>query len=859
MLSAKIAYRNLPKRRARTALTVIAVVLGVALLVGINLATASATSEFTSYINKFWGRTDIVVSYGGLPPVFDSHYLTTVQSVSEVQQTAARLVWFGTKDNTTFFPVVGINGTDFDYSTFNITGAKTLSTGQATIDDGLAQKYGLGVGSTLDVITPNIAARTNVTISLSIVGVNHPLRNIGASVYVNLIQLQTDLSFQGKISHVYATLNDPTKAPQVRDEIEGLLGSPLFNVNAPKAEAVQRIADQTAGFELGLNVMVAVSLVVCSFIVFNTLFMTVNERTYEIGVMRAVGTSRSQIFRIFLLEGILIGAIGSILGIFAGLILSRGFTLVAENLLEIPALPLVQLTPNITVFGLAAGFASVFAGSLYPAASASRINIIQAIRPSARNSRQRVPNSLFAGLSVGMLTIGSLEASRLTPFHVPYLDIALIPMGLVILGALLFGKSGRIFMAPIQPLSRTIGYIASRNGRRRILRNAVSFGMITITLSFVIMLGGIQGGVQTALDAGIQEALGADIILVANQSLPVSFSSNLLSLQPVGFATPPASLVTPLGPSFLPFNPKALGPTGNSTSVGILAIDPATFPDIINYQFVNSPPQSQVYSELANNSQTLMLPDSLASRLDASVGQTIDVTTFNGTLPFRVAGIFTGPVLQYIQFGNNFASDSIVVSFSTQKQFFGGTDRAPLFLINLKSQYKSDAAAIAQAIAASYPNYDFGENSLTLEQLLSLVRDTINRIFTIILLVLYFALLIATLGISATMIMNVHDRRREIGLLRSQGMSRGQISGLFLSEGLLLGIFGFLLAVPGGLLLLLGATNSTTLAGFYLPFVVPYSAMAQAFGLAVLAVLVGSLYPAIRASRMEITRALEQA
>ena len=859
MLSAKIAYRNLPKRPARTTLTIVAVVLGVALLVGINLATASATSEFTSYINKFWGRTDIVVSYGGLPPVFDSHFLATVQSVSGVQQAAPRLVWFGTKDNTTFFPLVGVNGTDFDYSAFNITGTKTLSAGQATIDEGLVQKYGLGIGSTLNVVTPNIVARTNVTISLAIVGINHPLRNIGSSVYVNLVQLQTNLSFQGKISHIYATLDDSTKAPQVRDRIEHLLGSPLFNVNAPKAEAVQRIAGQTAGFDLGLNVMVAVSLVVCSFIVFNTLFMTVNERTYEIGVMRAVGSSRSQIFKIFLLEGLIIGTIGSIVGIFAGLILSRGFTSIAENLLQIPALPLVQLTPSIAAFGLGAGLASVFAGSLYPAASASRISIIQAIRPSARNSHRRVPDSVMAILSVAMLSVGSLEASRLTPFHVPYLDIALVPMGLVILGALLFGRTGRIFMAPILPLSRTIGYIASRNGRRRLLRNAVSFGMITITLSFVIMLGGIQGGVQTALDAGIQEALGADIILVANQSLPVSFSSNLLNLQPKGFSTPPASLVTPLGPSFLPFNPKALGPTGNSTSVGVLAVDPATFPDVINYQFVNSPPQSQVYSELENNSQALMLPDSLASRLGASVGQPIDVTTFNGTLPFRVAGIFTGPVLQYIQFGNSFASDSIVVSFSSQKHFFGGTESAPLFLINLKSEYKSDASAIAQAIAASYPNYDFGENSLTLGQLLSLVRDTINRIFTIILLVLYFALLIATLGISSTMIMNVHDRRREIGLLRSQGMSRLQISELFLGEGVLLGIFGFLLAIPGGLLLLLGATNSTTLAGFYLPFVVPYSAMVQSFGLAILAVLVGSLYPAIRASRMEITRALEQA
>jgi putative ABC transport system permease protein len=857
LLSTKIAYRNLPKRRARTGLTVLAVVLGVALLVGINLATASATGEFTNYINKFWGHTDIVVSYGGLPPVFPSRYLSNVESSSEVRETAMRLLWFGTTDNKTFFPLVGVNGTDFDYSSLNITGTRTLSSGQATVDEGLAQKFALRIGSTLNVITPNINARTNVTIPLSVVGINHPLRNLGASIYVNLSELQSELSFQGMISHIYATLNDPTQAPQVRDEIQHLLRLPLFNVSAPKAEAVQRIAGQTAGFELGLNVMVAVALVVCSFIVFNTLFMTVNERTYEIGVMRAVGTSRSQIFKIFLVEGMLIGTIGTVTGIFAGLILSRGFTAVAETILQIPSLPLVQLTPTIALMGLGAGFAAVFAGSLYPAASASRINIIQAIRPTARNSRKRIPDSIIALVSFAMLAVGSLEAARLTPFHVSYLDVALIPMGLVVLGAIVFGRSGRVLTAPLLPFSRSLGYIASRNGRRRLLRNAISFGMITITLSFVIMLGGIQGGVQTALDQGIQEALGADIILVANQSLPISFTNNLTALTQV-------SLATPLGPSIFS-SPKAIGPNGNSTSVGVLAIDPATFPQIINYQFVKSPPQQQVYAELANNSQTVLLPDSLASRLGVSVGGNVDITTFNGTgtKPFRVAGIFTGPVLQYIQFGNSFASDSIVVSFASQKQFFLGPSEpsnvAPVFLVDLKSQYKPAASTIARDIATSYPKYDFSENSLTLGQLLSLVKDTINRIFTIILLVLYFALLIATLGISATMIMNVTDRKREIGLLRSQGMDRKQIAGLFLSEGILLGLFGFLLAVPGGLLLLEGATNSTTLAGFYLPFVIPYIAILEAFGLSILAVVAGSLYPALRASRMEITKALEQA
>jgi len=218
------------------------------LLIGINLATASATGEFTNYINKFWGRTDIVVSYGAFPPVFSSGNLPRVQAAPEVTQTASRLVWLGAL-NKTVVQLVGVNQTDFDYAGLNITGAKVLSSRQATVDDGLAQRFRLGIGSVFQVFSLN-AIGNNVSIPFSVVGVNHPLRNIGASVYVNLPQLQLDLNLQGMISHIYATISDPTKAPQVRDEIQHLLGSQLFNVSAPKAEAVQRIAGQTAGFEL---------------------------------------------------------------------------------------------------------------------------------------------------------------------------------------------------------------------------------------------------------------------------------------------------------------------------------------------------------------------------------------------------------------------------------------------------------------------------------------------------------------------------------------------------------------------------------------------------------------------------------
>jgi putative ABC transport system permease protein len=855
MLSARIAYRNLPRRKTRSILTVTAVILGVALLVGINMATVSAQSEFSGYINKFWGQTDIVVRYsapvkfGSFP--FQNVTEKIVANVTGVHQTAQRLEWAGSMDNRTYFQLAGVAGTDFDFASLNITGSRVLSSGQAVVSSTLALKYGLALGSTVTVFTPVIVSWSpfesrNVTVTVRVVGVDHPLRNLGLTVYVYLPDLQTVTGLQGQITRILATADDPTRAPVVRDLVQDKL--PL-EVTAPKAEAAQRIQGQMAGFQLGLNVMVGVALVVCAFIVFNTFFMSVSERTYEIGVMRAVGTSRRQVFDVFLGEGLILAFVGGTIGLFVGLGLSRIFTRVAEVLLGIPSLPLSQLTPYAVLLGLSAGVGSVAVGVIYPALSASRVSIVQAIRPGARDRTQRVPDSAVAFSGIAMLGVGSVQAFRIVPFHIPYLDTILIPIGLVVLGALVFGRTGRFLSIPVRPLSRGVVYLMSRGNRRRLVRNTVCFGMIAVTLSFVIMLGGIQSGVQVAVEQGIKEALGADIFLVANQSIPITFTNQLENI-------PQVSTATPLG--FSTVSSKAFGPTGKTSNIGILAVDPFVFPSVIAYNFVNSPTPDQAYQALAASNQSLLMPDSLSNKTGVVVGDTLNVTiSTGGSAPFKVAGIFNGPVLQYLQFGESFASDSIVVSFKSQQQYFGGEMSAPIFLVNLKPEYKAQVSSVAHDIATTYPNYDLAENSVTLSELLSLVRTTIDRIFVLILLVLYFALLIATLGIGATMIMNVADRRREIGLLRSQGVSRGQMLGMFLGEGLVLGIFGFLLAIPGGLLLLKGATNSTTIAGFWLPFIVPWAAMAEALPLAMAAVLVGSLYPAYRASRMEITEALE--
>jgi putative ABC transport system permease protein len=819
--------------------------LGVALLVGINMATASAMNEFAGYINRFWGTTDIVVRYGSLAPFPDSA-LNTVKSQTDVTNTAARLEWPGIVTNSTIIQLVGIDiSHDFDYSSLNITGTSSLLPGQTVITDSLAQHLGLNIGSTINISAINGSGQ-HVILQLTIVGLEHPYRTLAPTSYLGLQEIQSKLGLTGKVTHIYATIRDPSRVVVVRNNLQVALGR-LFDVTAPKAEAIERINGQMAGFQLGLNIMVLVALVVCSFIVFNTLFMTVSERTYEIGVLRAVGTSRPQIFRIFLAEGVLIGLVSTVAGVLTGVGLSRFFVRVFENL-GFPQLPEAVLTPELAVTGILAGLAAVLVGTIYPALIASRVDIVRAIRPFLQGPEGRGRYAITGTIGVLMLAIAIIQAFRFLPFHIPYLDIVFIPLSIVILGAVIYYKQGSFAKLFFSPVSRAVALMISRTGRRRLVRSTISFGMIAITLSFVIMIGGIQGGVQTSLEQGVREALGADIILVANQSVPVSFAQ-VLSNQPK------ISVATPLSPSFLPA--RALGPRQDAT-VGVLGIDPSQFPSIIAYNFLGSSSSNEAYQQLATSNETVLMPDSLASKLGVSTGDHLIIFSNNATT-FTVVGIFTGPVLQYIRFGESYASDSIIVNLNSQSKYFGGKYESPIFLINVKPEYKHQTALVAQDLSSQYPRYDLGENSLTLDQLLGLVKTTVDKVFAVILLILYFAILITSLGIAVNMMMNVTERRREIGLLRSQGMSRGQVLWVFLGEGVILGIFGFLLAIPSGLLLLRGATNSTTVAGFWLPYVIPWTAMEESFVLAMTAVLLGTLYSAFKASHLEITRALQQA
>ncbi len=665
--------------------------------------------------------------------------------------------------------------------------------------------------------------------------------------------------------------------------------------------SIERIQEIVNGFLVQLGFVIIVPLIVCAFLIFNAMSASVSERKYEAGVLRSLGASRRQVFWSFFYESLLLGVGGSVIGVLGGLLLSNFFIVLFQNMLGFPSgysisnnvasqsnlasssivillllvllllalfdpvlslfflfiipIYLLILPLTLVVYGIAAGLVTALFGGFYPAISACKVDVAEALRVEARTGRRYLPDAALWVIGIVLFALGTVKMLFFPFFHLHFVDVFLVLIGVVVVVALLLKN----VVSSFSTFFRSVEKIVFRNIGRKLLRSTVCFSMIGISISSIIMLGGLQRGVFVGMEEGVRESIGADMILQRGYNtteeirppapLPSSFVDNLTSLDNVELATSLNGVRRMRGIKSI---------CGMNMSVGVVVIDPNTFQRIVSLRFVSpSPSEDQVYELLASTSENLILPQSIAKELGVSVGQNVSILTKRDVLVnYTVVGIFAGTWLQFFWVNENPISDSIIISYDSETKYFNGENQAWVFLVNVNPDYKRSTSIVLEEIDASYPMYSLKTYSVTLDDLLYLIKPQINWILLILLTILYFALLIATIGIALTMIMNVRERRREIGILRSQGMSRSQLLFMFLIEATVIGLMGFVIGLPCGLILLQGLVNISGPTGFWIPFVLPWGTIIQALGLSIFAAVIGALYPAYKASKTGIVDAL---
>ncbi len=899
-----IALRNIPKRKLRNALTVLAVILGVTLIVGVNIAFDSVYDQFGLTVNQAIGNVDVSVR-SALNTPFNQTTLNAVNETAGVANSYGRLsslVNVSAPDGNAKAVLVGVNSTvDFDYldaSAVNITGQRSLAAGSldAVLDDRL--NFTVGQSALIKVNADSKEEKYNFY-SLTVVGLFHASefeKQYGAvlgqgysgyRIYVDLSKAQSMLNESGKINSVSLKLVDSKQTSTVVNDLNSRLGSEYI-VNPVKESLLNIVSKATSGLQSGLQIMSVMALCVAIVIVLNTMYMNIGERTHEIGILRSQGASTGQVFWIFFSESLILGLVGVAIGLVAGLFITDIFRYFTSRIFQpfSPGITFHFALPPSTIqhliLGAAAGLLTVMIGGLFPSLSACNTTIINALRPQMRKpGKQRTALKLVL-MGLPLTVFGSFIFVWFDVFSAYgiglYVVSALAPiamLGVTLLAAGLLRSGGPVIERSLFGFGKT-RKIISRNVERNLLRSTICFALIGMSLSLVIVMGGAQIGTVAGVENVVRSFSSSDLTVMTDDLVPRDFADNITRLEEVNATTP--VLVVP--DRKIMQNDATDSPLNSSSTV--LAIDTASYPEVMSMTFSEDTPPDAF--ERLNESNTIILTSPLAKSLNASVGDTVklhyigkenrtlEVQTQYGTMEYHytvpvlawknytIVGIAQGAWLDIMSFGNFMLSEASYISYNNLNATFPNSDTdynntANLFFVKIDSN--ANIEQTKKTLIDSYGD-EYTLTITTYNDAVQRVRSSIDEIFYILYSIVMFAVLNAGIGVAAIMIMNVSERKREIGIFRSQGMSKSQVVTSIIGEAAFLGVVGFAMGIVVGLMFHRVTVSYMRLEGFPMAFMIPYDAMIFTLVIALITAVISAVYPANKASKQNIVDAIRQ-
>ena len=433
----RFALKSLAGRKLRTVLTALAIVLGVAMMSGAYVLTDTIDKAFDSIFVDSYAGTDAVVtgkdpgfSFEGesaqAPPIPEAT-LARVRQIDGVEIATGSVQDFQTKLLRPDGEAIDTGGapsfafgieTAPEYDRFNplnlVEGRWPSGGTEVAIDEGVAGDEDLKLGDRIGVAALGPAQQ------FTIVGIAKygDLSSIGGATFAifDVATAQKLLDKEGRLDAVTVAAADGTTPEQVTQRIQSELGSD-FTVRTGVQQADEEsseIATFTTIIRYFLLSFAGIALFVGAFVIFNTLSITVAQRTREFATLRTLGASRRQVLRSVILEALVIGLGASIVGLFSGLGLAVGLNALFKALnLDLPQTQTVFATRTIVVSLLVGTLVTLVAG-LFPAIRATRVPPIAAVREGATLPRGRFARftpyiaCLVVGLSVLALGYGTL-------------------------------------------------------------------------------------------------------------------------------------------------------------------------------------------------------------------------------------------------------------------------------------------------------------------------------------------------------------------------------------------------------------------------------------------------------------------
>jgi putative ABC transport system permease protein len=847
----RVALRGLAGRKLRAILTALAVVLGVSMISGTYVLTDTINKAFDNLFTDSYAGTDVVISGVeafetdfGLPPSFPEGLLDDVRELPEVEAAAGGIQDLaqltdkkGEPIQTGGAPTLGF-GIDTTFERFNplVLTAGDWADGpdEVVIDAGTAAEYGFDVGDTIEI------RGRGALEPFQVVGIARfgSVDNLGGATaaYFDLPTAQRVFDKTGELDGIQIA----TAAGVAPEDLTAALSDILPENVEAKTSAAQAEEDQadvtefTSFIRYFLLAFGGIALFVGAFVIFNTLSITVAQRTREFATLRTIGASRRQILVSVLLEAFVIGVLASLVGLFAGLGLAEGLNAVFVAFdIDLPSTDTVFAGRTIAVSLIVGTAITLFAG-LFPAVRATKVAPIAAVRegaalPKGWVGRHSTPIAFFtAGGGLALVLLGMFRDGFSTTGVLLLLGVGVLVLfvGIALVSPKLVRPLAAIVGWPASRIGGPAGRLARENATRNPSRTAATAAALMIGLALITFVAVLASGLTSSVEDAIERQVSADYV--------VQSESNFAPFEPAtdgGVASVEGVRVSPVRGDF----GRTLGEEWQVTGV-----DPATIASV--YDFVWIEGDDGVATGLTESEA--LIESRLAEDEGVAVGDSLTIEAANGrTLDVTIAGIYDAP-----SFWQMLGQISVPIAA------FDATFERPQNLytfVEADGGVSLDTTAALEAALDRYPGAQLETRASFTES----QSSSINQLLSLLYVLLALSVIVSLFGMVNTLVLSVFERTREIGMLRAVGMTRRQARRMIRHESIITALIGAALGLPLGVAL--AAIVTTRLSDEGLTFSVPVGTILIFVVVAILAGIVAAVFPARRAARLNVLNALQ--
>ncbi|MFN8035793.1 MAG: FtsX-like permease family protein [Acidimicrobiia bacterium] len=844
-----LTIKSIRARKMRFALTGVAVMLGVAFMTGTLVLTDTIERSYDDVAGNVYKATDAVVRSsrhvrgGGGPNGHAREVWGTVDDATLAAVRSARGVRAAEPRQADVAVVVGRDGRLLD-SNPNQAAPIAMGWQQSSALNPMRVVAGHAPRAADEVVVDARSARTGrfaVGDPVRVLGATgvHELRLAGIVTYgdsdsaagaqVVAFTPATAASVfgtPGRYQAIQVVASRGVSQTQLVENLKEVLRDRTTEVITGAAAVEENRKDAGASFAFVntfLMVFAIVALVVGSFVIYNTFSITVVQRTRETALLRAIGARRKQVTRSVLFEAALTGVLASVAGVLLGTGTAHGLRRVLEGFgVELPPGGIV-VQPSALTTAMLVGVVVTLVAAYLPARKAAKTAPIDALRDVAVERR----GASWARAAAGLVTTGVGAASiaaGLAGGNVGGVGLGALAVfvGVAMLGPVIASRFARVLGWPLPRLRGVAGALARENAARNPKRTSATASALMIGVGLVALITVFAASARSSISAAIDTAMRSEFIVntrIRAGGLSPEVARRIDALPETGPVTA------------LRFTTATI----DGEAVDLAAFDTATMARNGEMKVRSGDVSSMGTHDVA-------LEDKEAKRRHLRIGDPITVSfAETGPQPMRVA----------VLYGIDQPLGKFAISMAAYDANFTTRVDSSVMVPVAPGVSTGEARHAIEKVLSDYPTAKL----LTRDGFKGSVAAQIDNALNLVYVLLAMALIIAFFGIANALTLSVHERTRELGVLRALGMARGQVRSSVRWESVLVALLGTTLGIVIGLGFSWALVTSMRGEGFT-ELAIPGAQLAGIAVVAAGAAVVAAALPARRAARLDVLRAI---